>query len=256
MTSRTAFAFEVNTVAARFRKAVLFDLGNTLAAYFNRPEFPALLADGIGRAAARLRETGGGVSDAGALAQLVQAEDFEAPDFRVRPLEQRLARIFGLQGAGAEGVILDLCRRFMDPVFERAVLYADSLPVLERLRELGIRTAIVSNTPWGSPATLWREELARLGLANRVDAAVFCRDAGWRKPAAPIFQMGLERLGVSAGECLFVGDDPRWDLVGPRALGMEAILIARKGTAVARGGEPSMSTLYEVLDRIGETSHK
>ena len=30
-----------------------------------------------------------------------------------------------------------------------------------------------------------------------------------------------QRLQVPAERCLFVGDDPRWDLVGPRALGMQ-----------------------------------
>jgi len=45
-----------------------------------------------------------------------------------------------------------------------------------------IKTAIVSNSPWGSSANAWRHELMRHGLLERVDAAVFCGDVGWRKP--------------------------------------------------------------------------
>jgi hypothetical protein len=40
----------------------------------------------------------------------------------------------------------------------------DALPLLESIRQRGIKTAIVSNTPWGSSASVWRNELARHGL--------------------------------------------------------------------------------------------
>ena len=52
----------------------------------------------------------------------------------------------------------------------------------QALRSRGIKTAIVSNTPWGSPADAWRAELTRHGLLDKVDATVFCMDVGWRKP--------------------------------------------------------------------------
>jgi putative hydrolase of the HAD superfamily len=74
---------------------------------------------------------------------------------------------------------------------------------------------------------------------------VFCRDTGWRKPAPPVFELVLDRLGVAAGDCLFVGDDPRWDIVGPERLGMPAVLIDRTGAT-----EGAMQSLHEVLDRL------
>lgn len=37
-----------------------------------------------------------------------------------------------------------------------------AISVLQKVRELGLRTAIVSNTPWGSPGEPWRRELDRL----------------------------------------------------------------------------------------------
>ncbi|MGD8624784.1 MAG: HAD family hydrolase [Anaerolineae bacterium] len=108
--------------------------------------------------------------------------------------------------------------------------YDDVRPVLRRLRAEGVRAAIVSNTPWGSPGDLWREELARLGLAEEVDLAVFCTDVGWRKPAAAIFEYTLARLDARPADCFFVGDNPRWDVAGPRAVGIEAVLLDRQGT--------------------------
>jgi putative hydrolase of the HAD superfamily len=142
-----------------------------------------------------------------------------------------------------------MCRRFMVPIFGQGWLYPDTMSTLEALRDKGFKTAIVSNTPWGSPAALWRQEIERLGLRERVDVDVFCDDVGWRKPAPQIFEYVLQELDVEPGDCLFVGDDPRWDLVGPRALGMEAILIDRAGTMQVAGEEP-IHSLDELWERL------
>lgn len=225
------------------KKVALFDLGGTLARYYDRDEFPAILEEAIGEAGTCLRRE--------ARWQVVREEDYEAADNRVRPLEGRLAHIFQLgdeQGAG--DLLLEACRCFMRPIFARGHRYEDALPVLYTLRAEGFRTALVSNTPWGSPAGLWREEIERLGLGAWLDVTVFCRDAGWRKPARPIFDHTLERLGVAPRDCLFVGDDPRWDLVGPRAAGIEAVLIDRHGRLEDRQEQP-IRTLHELWSRLG-----
>lgn len=200
------------------KEFVLFDLGNTLVSYYERKDFPPILQAAIGE----VERFAGTKADWGR----VQAEKHTAKDFRVTPLEERLSRIFETNWNEAES--REACRRFMKPIFGIAHLYDDVLPALNSLKERGIKTAIVSNTPWGSPAVLWREELARLGLADAVDLIVFCTDCGWRKPARQIFDYTLERLGATPGQCVFVGDDPRWDIAGPHAVGMDALLIDRR----------------------------
>ena len=161
--------------------------------------------------------------------QRVKRENREAQDYRVRPLEERLVRIFHIdENKRTNEFIMDICRYFMNPIFMRGHCYEDTLPALQQLKSMGFITAIVSNTPWGSPAELWRKEVTRLGLSTYMSALVFCRDVGWRKPAPQIFEFALENLHVSPENCLFVGDDPRWDIVGPRAVGIDALLIDRK----------------------------
>ena len=210
-------------------EAILFDLGNTLVRYFDRSEFPTILRAGILGAREVLEERGMQRVNPEAMWQSVRAEDHEAEDHRVRPLEGRLARIFQLEPHEMAEVADGLCRRFTAPIFARGRCYEDTLPALRALRAGGYRLALVSNTPWGSPGALWREELSRLGVRPWFDAVVFCTDAGVRKPAPPIFQLALTQLQVEPGDCLFVGDDPRWDLAGPEALGMQTCLIDRKG---------------------------
>jgi putative hydrolase of the HAD superfamily len=84
-----------------------------------------------------------------------------------------------------------------------------------------------------------------LGIGALVDAAIFCTDVGWRKPARQVFQHVLDRLEVKASEALFVGDDRRWDVEGPRRVGIESILIERGAT-----GKGSVSSLEDVLERL------
>lgn len=222
--------------------AVLFDLGGTLAEYFTREEFQHVLTEALAEVSACLVERGLPVPPEADVRARVEAEDHTAPDYRVRPLAGRLSRIFDLPPSAPPDLLDALCRRWLRPVFARGRLYDDALPALHRLRQAGIRTAIVSNTPWGSPAAPWREEVARLGLTPLVDQVLFCADVGWRKPAPPVFEEAMRRLRTPVQRCLFVGDDPRWDLAGPRALGMKAVLIDRSG-----GAEGAIRTLEEVL---------
>ena len=93
----------------------------------------------------------------------------EQSDYAVRPLAARLRELFGAYGSfEASGWALGTA--FLKPIFAMARLDPQALPLLEALRGRGIKTAIVSNTPWGSPADAWRAELTRHGLLDKVDA--------------------------------------------------------------------------------------
>lgn len=231
------------------KKAVLFDLGNTLVRYYGRSQWPAVITAAMAEVRACLEALDLlRVSDK-AMWQAVQDEDHEAADHRVRPLEGRLRRIFRLhEQAPDQEVGLAMSRAFLTPIFGLAHRYADTLSALEALRAEGYALAIVSNTPWGSPARLWREELERLDLRHRVDASVFCRDVGWRKPALPIFAHALERLDLPPKACVFVGDHPTWDVAGPRGAGIDALLIDRGGALDPAAG--ALGSLVEVAQKL------
>lgn len=226
------------------KKATLFDLGGTLVQYYQRAEFASLLQQGITRVRERLKAASLLRVDAETVRQRVSEENHEAADHKVRPMEVRLARIFEIDVALAAS----LSTEFMDPIFRLGRVYEDSVPVLERLRARGITTGIVSNTPWGSPAQLWREELHRLGLDSRLDHIIFCRDVGWRKPDKRIFDFALRQVGVPVSDCLYIGDNPRWDRVGPATVGMESVLVER-GDYTPDGG-PSVRELDDLLRRV------
>jgi HAD superfamily hydrolase (TIGR01509 family) len=98
----------------------------------------------------------------------------------------------------------------------------DAQAVLGRLRQAGLRLALVSNTLY--PARCLETDLARMGLHHCFDALVFSSGVGWRKPDRRIYLEALRRLGTEACAAVFVGDRLLEDIQGPQALGMRAVL--------------------------------
>lgn len=92
--------------------------------------------------------------------------------------------------------------------------------LLDDLRGRGRRTGMVSNFDHRLPAVL-----DALDLAARLDVVVLPRDAGAAKPDPRIFHLALARLGVAAGDALYVGDDAADDIAGAAAAGMRALHV-------------------------------
>ncbi len=229
--------------------AVIFDLGNTLVRYYTRDDWPGVLQRAIAECGDYIHGLGRQFDEA-ELPDRVTIERGEQENHRVMPLINRLRRIFQFErGELSSAEENELTRIFLQDTFELAELYAESIPVLQSLRDAGCKTAILSNSPWGSPPQLWRQELARHGLADLVDAAAFCTEVGYRKPAPQAFEHILAKLNMSAEQCLFVGDDPLWDVVGPHAAGMRAAWINRDGQPLDGQAKPDLviTTLTELL---------
>jgi putative hydrolase of the HAD superfamily len=228
--------------------AVLFDLGNTLAAYYRPDQFRPILESAIRTVWDELtRRRLTDVALERAISSAV-AENREAADFRFSPMADRFARIFGVSVADDE-LSLALCERFLGPIFAMGRVYEDTFPVLGELRRRGYPTAIVSNAPWGSPPEIWRHELKRLGLADAVDCVVLCGDVGWRKPAPQIFHYAANRLDREPDQCVFVGDDLRWDIDGSAAVGMHPVLMDRDDRHGDYAGA-RVSDLHGVLSTV------
>jgi HAD superfamily hydrolase (TIGR01509 family) len=98
---------------------------------------------------------------------------------------------------------------------------AQSHALLDSLRERGLKTGLVSNA--FDPGWLLHEDLERMGLAERLDTAVFSSEVGKRKPHPLPFEVALERLDVRPERAVFVGDSLRADIAGAKDLGMTTV---------------------------------
>jgi 2-haloacid dehalogenase len=95
---------------------------------------------------------------------------------------------------------------------------------LERLREMGFATAILSN---GSPGML-RDAVESAGIGGLLDAVLSVDDVGTFKPDPRVYQMAVDRLGVAPGEIAFQSANA-WDAHGASAFGMRVVWCNRHG---------------------------
>ena len=125
------------------------------------------------------------------------------------------------------------------------VMGATTHALLEALRKRDLKLGLVSNAfdpPW-----ILHRDLERMGLAERLDFAVFSSEVGRRKPDPAIFETALEALGVEAGEAMFVGDRLYEDVRGAGELGMTTVqALWFRADDHPDGGEPD----YEAFTQM------
>lgn len=101
--------------------------------------------------------------------------------------------------------------------------YPESEAVLEELRGMGLPLYVVSNWDVALP-----EVLGSLGWLDHFDGVVISAVVGSEKPDAGIFEDALKLAGVAPERAVHVGNDPEADVRGAAALGIDAVLMARK----------------------------
>lgn len=119
---------------------------------------------------------------------------------------------------------------------------------LARLRELGLKLAVVSNSDGRA-----EEGLRAAGLHDYFDLVLDSAHVGVEKPDPRIFRIALERLGVPAEAALYVGDLYEVDVVGARAAGLDVVLIDPRGDHRGRDvdGYPGVGALVDHLVATG-----
>ncbi len=120
--------------------------------------------------------------------------------------------------------------------------YSLVVPTLIKLRERGLKLAIVSDAP---RLRAWIR-LVELKLSDFFDVVVTFDDTKKYKPHRAPFEAALKQLSLKPGECLMVGDWPERDIKGAKSLGMK--------TAFAKYGATKESAIkadYE-LNSIGD----
>ncbi len=101
-------------------------------------------------------------------------------------------------------------------------------------------------------AEMQRPKLRNLGIEAAFDAVVLAGEEGIYKPAPEVFDILLDRLGVTAAATLFVGDSFEMDVIGAHHAGMRTAWVKHNGATSIDGVIPDIevtdvSSLCEVL---------
>jgi putative hydrolase of the HAD superfamily len=142
-------------------------------------------------------------------------EDPQAPEL-VRALE---TGALGEDEFGERfGELLGIDKRagLVDRMFGGLRPDEEMVAAVQRAREQGIRTGLVSNS-------MGAGRYDRAAFPELFDAVVISGEVGLHKPQPEIFLLGAERTGVRPEECVFV-DDLRENCEGAEAVGMKAVL--------------------------------
>jgi epoxide hydrolase-like predicted phosphatase len=105
--------------------------------------------------------------------------------------------------------------QLIDRLFAGSQPDEQMLAAVLRARRGGIRTGLLSNS-WGT-----RRYDRRL-LEELFDGLVISGEEGMRKPAREIYELGAERIGLPAAQCVFVDDLP-FNLKPASELGMATV---------------------------------
>ncbi len=124
-----------------------------------------------------------------------------------------------------------------------------AVPVLQALRDRGLRTGLLSNTHW--PRELHERWLEQAGLLDLLDVRLYTCELPHMKPHRDAFRGLLDAVGVEAARAVFVGDRPRDDVSGAQSVGMRAVLLTgRPVPAHDAVPDASIAALDELLPLV------
>jgi putative hydrolase of the HAD superfamily len=210
-------------------RAVLFDLDGTL---YDRD---AVVAAVTHEQVETFRRRFGGVDRDALVARLLALDEHGYA---------RRADVYRTLVAGMEvdaALAADLEAHFWDCYCRHCEFPQDAADTLRQLRASGRKLALVTNGP-----VAWQSrKLRTLGLDGYFDEVLISEAEGVAKPDPRIFARALERLGVVAGDAVFIGDHPDIDVAGAQDAGLAAVWKRVPYWELRRAD-------VQVIDRISE----
>ncbi len=136
--------------------------------------------------------------------------------------------------------------RCSEEAFER--LHIEIVPMLRALKEKGILVGLISNC-FSEEATV----IKKSRLFPFFDAVCLSFDEGVKKPNRAIFKSCIDKLGVLADECLYVGDGGSNELEAAESIGMKAVQAVwylKEGAMQPAGRKADFKQVETPLDII------
>ena len=120
-------------------------------------------------------------------------------------------------------------RRYWESFFAAVKPEPGTRETLLALREQGLRIGVGTNMTAAQQYT----KLELLELLELVDFLVCSEEVSAEKPDRRLFDRCVEKAGCRAEDCLFVGDDPERDVLAALSAGLRPVWLQREGEQAA-----------------------
>lgn len=157
--------------------------------------------------------------------QRIRQEDGRAllPILSYEDIGKRAAEyVFGSSDEKTVRLYREKEKTIFHDAWERSYRNLKSAPGVVEFLELakgeGYRMAALSDFPLGV-------KLQAMGIESFFEFALSSEDIGRFKPSQTPFKVMLDRLGLEAGDVLYVGDSYHKDVLGAKSVGMHTCLI-------------------------------
>lgn len=124
-----------------------------------------------------------------------------------------------------DGLVKEAIKIIVSARAENAVVFPDSVPLLEKLSKRAIRLGIISNVSSHDVAV---EILRKVGLLNYFESVVTSSFVGIRKPDPGIFLYVCMKFDLRPRDCVMVGDSEKHDVWGGSITGMTTVLVTER----------------------------
>lgn len=179
------------------------------------------------------------------IAALMKQEELrEVPSLRrFQILSERLK-------LSADGAAELMVEAHMGEMFRLMYFPPEKRAVFERLTAYPL--FLVSNF---DHAPTERRALRKFGMEQHFKAIFISEEVGWRKPSPQFFQCVVEKSGVVASQCLYVGDDPNSDVYGAACAGFQVAWLAEAENPPVPPIQPRwiLRRLADILDLVRDS---
>jgi len=134
------------------------------------------------------------------------------------------------------GLLPDIEDMYWNYFLNNVQVYPGVKITLERIKQLGIKIAIVSD----GDLSLRIRKAQKTGLLQYVDEVVASEEVIFEKPFSAIYTLALSRLKGEPHDAVMLGNDYRHDIRGAQLLGIKAGIFAPKKDANLTGKDETI----------------
>ena len=164
--------------------------------------------------------------------------DFLITERFLRPLTEA-----GMTETEARTLASELHPRYLDLLAQEKNLVAGAIPLLERLRNAGLKIGVLSN----GFKEVQHRKITTAGLSPYIDLVVLSDDIGVQKPDPRLFAHAMSLTGEPSPKAhAMIGDNPDTDISGALNSGWQAIFFDPSVEAPTPPGAVKVGSLDDI----------